>query len=220
MSRVLIPEDKFFDIHYSILIEGLDGTGKTSVVKALVDRIKKGSSKDAITMKTPLKSIQGIRDYCVNQNPHMREGYYMTGNYLVSELIKCNISNGNTVVIDRYYPSTEAYIVGKDLSKDVSTFDSKWPEFLLKPDFMFILISSNELRKKRIVDRGDMNAEEKFIFEHPDIPSRINQLYINMGCIPIYIDESLSVEDIVDKIMNFVYYGIEIKYPCGYSVDL
>ena len=92
---------------FSILIEGLDGTGKTTIVEALKNKIGELSSVESVvTLKTHLDSIKDIRDFCVNQNPHLREGYYMTGNYLASVEIQKLLDSDTTVIIDRFYPTT------------------------------------------------------------------------------------------------------------------
>jgi hypothetical protein len=83
-----------------IVIEGLDGTGKSTAQQNLVKRL------DALDMRTPPTEIRGagnmIRDKYDKKEEDIRRAYYEVGNLLVSRALR-EVSEGKTVVIDRYW---------------------------------------------------------------------------------------------------------------------
>lgn len=177
----------------AILIEGLDGTGKTTTVKMLSEHF---NSK---IIKTPPEFISHLRNYCTKLKPNLREVYYNFGNFICSEEIKEN--KKNYIIIDRYYPSTYSYIYGKDLN--ISTdIEVKFPIEIEKPDYMFVLIIDEKERLKRLIKRGDMNEEEVLISQNNLISERINTFYLKFGCVPIYINNDDSPNDVLNKILK------------------
>ena len=182
----------------SVLIEGLDGVGKSTACLKLAEKL------NGRIIKTPPESMASGRNYFVNEKPQYREGYYMVGNYISGNEIKEVTESGTNVVIDRFYPSTKAYIHGKDLSFDIESYSEEWPYPILKPDYIFLLRLSNDVRISRLMGRGNMNEEEILIRNNPELSDRINKMFIKIGCIPIDIQEDWSPDRVVDEIMSMI----------------
>ena len=123
--------------------------------------------------------------------------------------MQSEVEKGNTVVLDRYYASTMAYILGKeDLCLPASGDPIlQWPSELYRPDFMFVLRLPEEARIARRATRTNIaeNAEEKLLRERPDICARINELYKLFGCTVVDLTESDSVDTVVDKIVWLIH---------------
>jgi len=67
-----------------------------------------------------------------------------------------------------------------------------------------VLILDNDERISRIIKRGNMNEEEILVNNNPIISDRINAFYIKLGCIPLYIKNEDSPEDILNMIMSHI----------------
>jgi thymidylate kinase len=182
----------------SVLIEGLDGVGKTTIVSLLKHAL------NGIIIKTPPEIISSARDWFVQQHSEYRDGYYMVGNYISSNQINDHMNRGINVVIDRFFPSTKAYIYGKDLNFNIDTYEEQWPEIILKPTFMFVLRLDNDIRISRMENRGNMTDEEILIKHNPEIVNRINQIYVKLGCIPIDILPEWTPEDVVSHLLKII----------------
>ena len=188
----------------SILVEGLDGTGKSTTIKALAEKLK------AVRKSTPPDIIRPFREWFTdNPDLALRKAYYMVGNFMVGEEIKESLKKGDSVVLDRFYPSTMAYLLGKSDSELPPIEDPiwKWIPELYKPDYMFVLTLNEEDRVKRRSGRMEVEEtlEEKLLRERPEIGMKINMAYKRYGCIEIPIQANDTTEVIVDTILRHVY---------------
>lgn len=168
----------------SVLIEGLDGTGKSTLVALLAERM------GAARIATPARAIAGFRSHC-HASPALREGYYATANFLCSEEMKTLTAAGTHCVIDRYLPSTYSYLYGADVRVPADA-PVPWPPEIARPDFMFVLLLDNDERVRRVLARGAVTPEEERINQNPELARRINAFYLRAGCtpVPVGVDDS------------------------------
>jgi thymidylate kinase len=181
-----------------IVIEGLDGVGKTTTIESLAERLQ------AKRLKTPPDEIGAIREKCTSSlTPQLRFHYYMLGNYVVAEDIRNRLAAGENVVLDRYYASTMAYL----WSFGHLPFSSvDWPENLLRPDYMFVLDLPREDRISRLAARNTVahTAEELKLKISPDIEQHISDYYNQFGCTSIPLTKDMSTDDICAAICNHI----------------
>lgn len=119
---------------------------------------------------------------------------------------------GRSVVLDRYFASTIAYITGKrDTHLPLPAQDDAafaWPEELYRPSCMVVLVLPEEARVRRHMSRTsssrDETPEEKLLREDPTIVARINQCYELLGCCRVDIVESDDVDAVINKIIAAV----------------
>ena len=183
----------------SIVLEGLDGTGKSTVVLALADRL------DAIAMITPPNSMRSYRAYFDRIGGAQREAYYMVGNFVAATEISNNVATGKHVVVDRFYASTRSYLLGRDLDRELpekGAEEYNWPPELLRPTITFFLSLDENERLKRRAGRTEIEetAEESLLRGKRIIGSRINEAYRRFDCVEI--DASGSVTTIVNNIIS------------------
>lgn len=76
------------------VIEGLDGTGKSTVVKNLCERLNASSTQ------TPPPNILEIRSTFDNLDTQVKRAYYSTGNYLTAHYLQ-QLCQERAVVMDR-----------------------------------------------------------------------------------------------------------------------
>lgn len=131
--------------HFFISIEGIDGAGKSTVVKLLAEMM------GGIAIQTPSKKLDDQR-YQVEKRGIRSEKFAFYLDSLrqqkdeISEFLRTS-----HVICDRYIHSTIAYQWpdDTDIPQDI------WTQYrdILKPDHSFLLIASQSARQNRIAER-------------------------------------------------------------------
>jgi len=185
----MINGNKFF------VIEGIDGSGKTTVCKKLCNKI------GAEFYKTPSFPFSDIRNL-IDENVNIRSRFYF---YLSSVLhASCEINEllkDKTVVCDRYILSTLCYHRAADSifkAFDESNID------ILQPDLTFYLNANYDVRMKRIVQRENIEFEDAF---NSDLHDESFQKKVEFEFLKyeklIWVDtNSLSAEEVSQKILK------------------
>ena len=183
----------------SIVVEGLDGVGKTSLVKALAARL------EAQVMRTPPDSMRSFRPYFDRGDEGARQGYYMVGNFLAGEAATALVQEGGKVVLDRFYASTLSYRFGRSSSPLPEPGDDAylWPAELHKPTYMVLLTLPQHDRIERRASRLEVpeTAEEAVLRLDADVAERINEAYRRFGCVEVKLTTGDSVDAVVDKVL-------------------
>lgn len=196
------------DKSFCIVIEGLDGIGKSTVVNYLA---KQYCAKLIATPPNIIKPFRSI--FANNDNTDIRFTYYMVGNFIAGEEIKHTLFNQKqNVVMDRFYASTIAYIMGKSDDELPKIADDvyAWPKDLIQPDYMFVLTMNESDRIDRLINRSieqnnELSKEDIQIKSNSLISERINQIYKNIGCIEIKVNKLDTTEMIASKIMDYIF---------------
>lgn len=171
-----------------IVIEGLDATGKSTLVDELAKSLNATQLKCPPQLKVPELSDKDLRYYFDDKPAQRRRAYYRAANLIASELAKAALENGH-VVMDRYWTSTVAFA---SLDND-SGLDKEWrgryPLELRKPDAVILLTVDEENRIKRMQGRGDpVTTEEHHLAK--DFAGRDAVLKTYRAFEPIEIDTS------------------------------
>ena len=193
-----------------IVIEGLDGIGKSTVVEYLTNYY------DAKLIATPPNIIKPFRSIFANDNnTDIRFTYYMVGNFIAGEEIKQTLNFCHNVVMYRFYASTISYIMGKSDEELPNIADNvySWPKDLYKPEYMFLLTMDESDRVERLINRSikqnnELSKEDIEIKSNPLISERINQVYRNIGCIEIKVKKTDTPEMICQKIIKYIMYDM------------
>jgi thymidylate kinase len=197
-----------------IVLEGLDGVGKTTTVKQLTERL------GARLTRTPPDVMRSFRDeFDSNGSAERRKTYYEVGNFVAGEEARVAIEHGEKIVCDRYFCSTHAYIMGR-AAKSVEALPTEqdpqwpqWPTLLQRPTHMFVLTLPHEVRLARLADRVHRSggsepetAEEKLLRESKSICDAINAAFERLGCVSVSAEGSTS--DVVDRIIALITEGV------------
>ncbi|MDB9485730.1 hypothetical protein PN492_04075 [Dolichospermum circinale CS-537/01] len=185
-----------------IVIEGLDGSGKSTISELLVQSID-----NSILYKTPPHEYKTIREYVDNSgNKYSELYYYLSGVFYASTQIQKFLKEGKTVVCDRYYYTTftaYSYLLEStfiDFWKNINLIISK----LEQPDYSFILtVQNKEIREERLNRRAKLSRDDKESLDDAII-NRTLIAYQKFDDL-IEIDTSyLTPEQVVDVIKNYI----------------
>ena len=178
-----------------IVIEGLDATGKSTLVEKLAKFLDATLLSCPPQLEAPGLSEGDLRSYFDDCPPVRRRAYYRATNLIASEQAERALKSGH-VVMDRYWTSTVAFAS----LDDTSDIDRKWqgcyPPELRVPDVVVLLTVDEENRKKRMNGRGEPATSEERKLE-ADIARRKAVLKTYRMFNPIEIDTSHLDRDAV-----------------------
>jgi len=140
-----------------LTFEGIDGCGKSTQVKMLVDKLKK-SGVDVITIREPggTRISESIRDILLYRDTHelgeRTEALLMTASraQVTKEIIIPALKNEKWVIADRYADSTIAYQGGgRNITVDWLEKINQFATYETVPDLTFFIDILPDEGKKR-----------------------------------------------------------------------
>lgn len=155
-----------------IVFEGLDGTGKTTQVEKLSNKLK-GMGRKVLSLKDPGSTCVGsdireiLKSKANQMSPSCELLLFMAARaQMIDNKIKPAIKAGFDVILDRYVLSTLAYqffAKGKASNYpyvDVMDVCKKTLQYC-RPDITIVLTASDKTRRNRMEDRGSTDDIEK-----------------------------------------------------------
>jgi len=142
-----------------ILVEGLDGVGKSTLVNALATKLCASLIASPPKMQDPLNQNRDLRTRMDHRQTSVRREFYRSGNFHASLLIEEARKHG-PVVLDRYWPSTASFAVLDDHQPEWEPLGI-WPSGLIEPDIMILLTVNEDNRLKRMTHRGLVSTDEE-----------------------------------------------------------
>lgn len=185
-----------------IVLEGLDGCGKSTVARLLAERL------DARLLKTPpfeLDDIRGRIDDLLQGSRLGRPLFYAAMTAWVADQVRRNLDEGRNTVCDRYYISTLAYAVARG---DVLP-PSEVHRHLLPPTVTFFLDARAEVRRHRMNRRRRLLREDGLSTE-PIFEARLRDAFRVHGpawCSGIFreIDANLEAPEVLaDRMVEII----------------
>lgn len=134
-----------------IVVEGVDGTGKTSIAKVLAKKI------GGIYYHSPSQKIEFLHKIANASPAILRYWYFSFGNYISSQEFK-RLLKKQHVVVDKYIYSTTAFhsiMLNKPLKLQTQ---------LLLPDFIIYTQADFDVVDKRINSRPSRSIYEELEF--------------------------------------------------------
>ena len=177
-----------------VVVEGLDGTGKSTVAAELASRL------DATLLATPqqeLQSLRGLADQTFGPGSISRTLFYAATVLAASQMARAEIQAGRPVVMDRYWLTTMAYarVQGRDVS--LPQVEAQ----LLPPDVTVYLTAPPSVRRERLTDRGTLSDHDRFSCRDRE-GEALNAAYLELSCSPlagrfVQVDATGEVEQVV-----------------------
>ncbi len=187
-----------------IVIEGIDGTGKSTQAKRLADWFEK-TGREVVLGREPTDGPWGrkLRESAANGrlSPEDELQYFLNDRRQhVDETIQPALDAGKVVILDRYYFSNMAYQGARGF--DPAGIRRLNESFAPVPDLLLILDLDVDHALARIGHRGD-NANE---FEQRDALLRCREIFLSLRgeAFARVIDSTGTPDDVTGRIINTV----------------
>ncbi len=188
-----------------IVIEGIDGSGKTSLSNNLVKKLNElGKISIRFSEPTNYESGKFIRKFLKGEVSLSKKEQI---NAFLSDRensVKMNIlpalEKNQNVILDRYYFSTAAYQASEEFSPEV-ILNLNLSKNFPKPDLLFYIEVQPEIALKRINNRNN----QREIFESIEELTKINSNFLTvLPSSKILLDGLLSEEELVNSCLKHI----------------
>ena len=179
-----------------IVVEGQDGSGKSTIAKILSDRL------NGLFYQTPSGYYRQIREL-VDKNADVIEHFlfYLAVIRYASQQIR-DILQQRTVVCDRYFYSTFAYHRALEVGVEINIDQLQ----LVMPDYIFYLQISPETQTQRLCQKGDSKTFGDDWMVQQNIFTRLDQEF-NKFPIHVVCAEHREPIQIADEIVKIIQKG-------------
>ena len=197
---------------FFISFEGIDGCGKSTQVKMLMEKFKKEKIK-SILVREPggtliSEKIRAILlDKNMNNMNYRTEAFLMIASraQLTKEVVIPKLQEGYIVVADRYKDSTLAYQgAGRNLDINILDRMNKFATYDLNPDITFLMDLSPKIAAKR---QGNINLD-RIERIGDNFQEKVRKQYLKLALDKanrfIVLDGRLSIETIHEIIWENV----------------
>ncbi len=186
-----------------IAVEGIDGSGKTTVVKFLEEELKK-RGYDVVVFKEPTNSEWGRKIKRAFKDRRLKpeeelELFLKDRVWNVKNNVVPALKAGKVVIMDRYYYSTIAYQGALGIDPDyIRQLNEK---IAPKPDLVIILDVKPETALKRIIGRGNRPNR----FEDLEYLRRVREIFLSLKNKNIVvIDAERDLENVKSDVLKVV----------------
>jgi len=188
-----------------IVIEGIDGSGKTSLSNNLAKKLNElGKSSIRFSEPTNFESGKYIRKFLKGEiilsKKEQIDAFISDREISVLNNIRPALQDKKIVILDRYYYSTAAYQASEDYSPQEILYLNLEKNFP-KPDLLFYIDLQPEIALGRISNRND----QKEIFESIEQLTKINYNFKNV--LPnskIMLNGLLAQEELVNLCLKYI----------------
>ena len=184
-------------------LEGIDGCGKSTQSKLLLEKLE-GEGEKVIILKEPTKRPHGQKLWDVLHgkrkatNEEILELFVLDRIQHVEEKIQPALDDGTVILMDRYYYSSMAYQVAGGI--DVEEIREKHV-FAPKPDVVLIFDLPVSVALERV--KGHSDADE---FEKEEHLEKVRVAYLDLENDPLVriVDATRTPEGIFDDVWRLV----------------
>ena len=175
-----------------IVLDGIDGSGKTTISKLLLDYLKE-HGREVFYLSEPNESSDTgkliesmLRKRDSNKVKTNKWVELFTKNRKESEkTIKESLNNGKIVILDRYYYSTLAYQL-----EPINW--QAYSEQFIKPDIVFILDVDEKIGIARVKYKYEKTKEKMAYFEKEKILKEVRRKFL---AIPQFLKDNIKIID-------------------------
>ena len=188
-----------------VVVEGIDGCGKSTVAKTVVDRL----GDRAVLTREPTDSWIGraVRDgEDGDVSPYLDALLFMADRAQHTLEIADMVKKGKLVVSDRYYHSTvayqTAYLRRRSLGDQFDWLLDANTRISLHPDVTLVLTIDPEVALERVRSRGGRSRFEQldFLKEVGDNYQRLAELDRTI----LQVDADRPSDEIVDEVLRLI----------------
>jgi dTMP kinase len=181
-----------------VVVEGVDGAGKSSLVRRLGERMRREHGIDVVLSREPTDGVYGAKVRASASTGRLPleeelELFEADRREHVQGLISPALGRGAWVVLDRYYFSTAAYQGARGANPQEILRRNE--AFATQPDLVLLLDCAPEVSLQRVQARGDVANE----FERLDALERVRNIFLSIERPFIRrIDASVSPDSVFD----------------------
>ncbi len=184
-------------------LEGIDGCGKSTQSKLLLEKLEEKGEK-VLILKEPTKRPHGQKLWDVlhgkrkASNEEILELFVLDRKQHVEEKIQPALDDGTVILMDRYYYSSMAYQVAGGI--DVEEIREKHV-FAPRPDVVLIFDLPVSVALERV--KGHSDADE---FEKEEHLEKVREAYLDLENDPLVriVDATGTPEEIFEDVWRLV----------------
>ena len=198
--------------NYFITFEGIDGSGKSTQAKLLIDRLSSLNIEN-LFLREPGGTIisEEIRTVLLNNRKDemssRTEALLMCASraQLTKDIIIPEMKAGKWIIADRFADSTLAYQGGgRGIDLDWLIRLNEFATYGIEPDLTFYIDIDPEVGFKRREDLSSDRIENAGLEFQRDIRKKYLQIVNNFSDRIVKVDGNLSIEDISKLIWNII----------------
>lgn len=160
-----------------VAVEGLDGSGKSTTVRALAERL------GAVVVRCPPESWAHERGRYDALPPAERRAWYRRANDAAMREATEHVFAGRAVVMDRCFASTEAYAAAEQ-GRVATAADMPPPT--QRPDLIVFLDLAEPVRRARLAGRALAQTAEELRLENDDaFREAVRAGYLQLGAVAV-----------------------------------
>ena len=157
-----------------IVFEGIDGSGKSSVIARLKESLEASGKKVKVTAEPTDGDIGKYISKTDGLSPETEALLFTADRAMHTEQVVKWMDEGFVVLCDRYFASTLAYQSAAGMDMDwLKAINS---EVIIRPDITILMDIDPEVSLKRVSQRGEMSRFEKL-----DYLKKVRQAYLDIG---------------------------------------
>ncbi|OUJ18802.1 Thymidylate kinase Tmk [Methanonatronarchaeum thermophilum] len=191
-----------------ITVEGIDGSGKSSLVQKLGERFKEETDKQVLLTKEPTDSWLGdsVREGLKREVDPLSEAFLFTADHIhhVRETIEPALKEGNIIISDRYSDSFYAYqgtTLQGELENPINYLTDLRKDFTIIPDITVLLDIDPETSVKRI-------KHDQIKFENKKFLKKVTEKYNSIANKDtnrfIRINANQEIDQITEKAFQLI----------------
>ena len=186
-----------------IVIEGIDGSGKSTCAKNLTEKLNSINIKTIYTFE-PTHSHYGakLRDGMLSEDLDTEEElllFVKDRKEHIEYMIKPALEEGYFIILDRYFYSSIAYQGAKGI--DINRIINMHKDFIIKPDIVFIFHLPIDIALNRIISKRGIADR----FENETYLKKVDKIFHSFNEPFIYhIDTDKDIKIINDELFNIL----------------
>lgn len=185
-----------------IVLEGIDGSGKTTLRDGICNSLMEKGFEVISTAEPTNGKLGTILRNGGTDNQLAEALLFVADRACHTDEIREQLSNGISVVCDRYYASTLAYQSAGSRGPDYGLLVTLNELATIEPDVTILLDIDPERSMSRVDDRG----EEKSKFEKLEFQKRVRENYLSIAMEKgfIILDATASKETLLSQSMEHI----------------
>lgn len=194
-----------------IVIEGIDGSGKSTCAKRLADSLN--SLNRNLNGNLNIKTIYTFEPTYSHYGAKLRKGmmsedlspeeelslFVKDRKEHIKYMIKPAIEEGYFIILDRYFYSSIAYQGAKGI--DINRIINMHKDFIIKPDIVFIFHLPIDIALNRIISKRGIADR----FENESYLQKVDKIFYSFNEPFIYhIDTNKDIKIINEELFNII----------------